>query len=214
MAKSDPTTVDEYIAAQPAAAKSILERVRSTIRKAIPDAEEVISYKIPAYKQNSRAVIYFAGWKQHYSVYPATAQVVAAYKDELARYEVNKGTIRFPLSQPVPVKLIERIAKLLAEEVAEREKAKPRPAAHRAGGKTRKQSGAVEHIAYHKDGSVWARGLMLDGTPTGYWEWFRNDGTRMRSGSFESGQQVGQWTTYDRKGEVYKVTNMKVRSLK
>lgn len=65
------------------------------------------------------------------------------------------------------------------------------------------------HLQYHKDGSLWARGQTLGGVPTGYWEWFRKDGTKLRSGHFEDGQQVGEWTTYDRKGQVYKVTNMK-----
>lgn len=124
MAKTDFKSVDEYVASQPKAVQEILWRVRSTIRKAVPGAEEVISYKIPAYKLHSGPVLYFAGWKQHYSLYPATAHVVAAFKDELAPYEVRKGTIRFPLSQPVPVKLIGRIAKFRAKEVAEREKAK------------------------------------------------------------------------------------------
>jgi len=111
MAKTDFKSVDEYIASQPAAVQSILGRVRSTIRKAVPAAEEVISYKMPTYKLHGGPVLYFAGWKQHYSLYPATARVVAAFKDELAPYEVNKGTIRFPLSEPVPVNLIGRIAK-------------------------------------------------------------------------------------------------------
>lgn len=61
---------------------------------------------------------------------------------------------------------------------------------------------------YHKDGSVWAIGQMLDGVPTGYWEWFRKDGTKLRSGTFENGEQVGAWTTYDQSGNVYKVTEM------
>lgn len=65
------------------------------------------------------------------------------------------------------------------------------------------------HTHYHKDGSVWARGQTIDGVATGYWEWFRKDGVRMRSGHFEAGAQVGQWTTYDKEGEVYKVTTMK-----
>jgi len=69
-------------------------------------------------------VIYFAGWKQHYSLYPFTAPVVAAFKADLAPYKVSKGTIRFPLSEPVPVKLIEGIAKVRAKEVAARHKAK------------------------------------------------------------------------------------------
>jgi len=124
MAKTDFKSVDEYIAGQPEAVQGILGRVRSTIREAVPAAEEVISYKMPTYKLHGGPVLYFAGWKQHYSLYPATERVVAAFKDELASYEVHKGTIRFPLSQPVPVKLIGRIAKFRAKEVAEREKAK------------------------------------------------------------------------------------------
>jgi uncharacterized protein YdhG (YjbR/CyaY superfamily) len=124
VARTDFKSVDEYIASQPEALRALLERVRSTIRKALPDAEEVISYKIPAYKLHGRAAIYFAGWKQHYSIYPAGERLVAAFKDKLALYEVSKGTIRFPLSQPVPVRLIERIAKFRAKEVAEGWKAK------------------------------------------------------------------------------------------
>jgi uncharacterized protein YdhG (YjbR/CyaY superfamily) len=124
MAKTAFKSVDEYIASQPEAAQGILKRVRSTIRKAVPGAEEVISYQIPTYKLRGGPVIYFAGWKQHYSLYPATGHVVAAFKDELAPYEVSKGTIRFPLSEPVPVKLIEGIAKVRAQEVAVRERVK------------------------------------------------------------------------------------------
>ncbi len=69
-----------------------------------------------------------------------------------------------------------------------------------------------ERIDYHKDGSVRARGFTTeDGTLTGYWEWFRKDGTKLRSGSFENDEQVGEWTTYDKSGEVYKVTVKKRR---
>ena len=64
-------------------------------------------------------------------------------------------------------------------------------------------------VHYHKDGSIWAQGQTLDGTPTGYWEWFRKDGTKMRSGYFENGLQIGDWTTYDKQGNVYKITKMK-----
>lgn len=66
-----------------------------------------------------------------------------------------------------------------------------------------------EFTKYHKDGSIWAKGRMLDGDPVGYWEWFRKDGSRMRSGHFEAGEQVGEWITYDQQGQEYKVTQMK-----
>ena len=116
--------MDDYLAAQPEATQRILGRVRSAIRKAMPEAEEVISYKIPAYKLHGRIVIYFAGWKEHYSIYPAIGALVAEFRDELAPYKISKGTLRFLLSQPVPVKLIERIAKFRAQESAKRAKAK------------------------------------------------------------------------------------------
>src|SRR2546425_10445151 len=124
MAKTDFKSVDEYIATHPEGEQAVLQRVRGAIRKALPGADEGIGYQIPTYKLHGGYVVYFAGWKQHYSLYPATDHLLAAFKDDLAPYKVNKGTIRFPLSQPVPVKLIERIAKYLAKEAAERAGAK------------------------------------------------------------------------------------------
>lgn len=123
MAKTDFKSVGHYIAARPEAIQGVLELVRSTIRKALPGAEEVISYQIPAYKLRGETVIYFAGWKQHYSLYPVTAHLVEAFKDDIAPYELNdRGTLRFPLAQPVPMNLIARIAKLRAKQVAHRRK--------------------------------------------------------------------------------------------
>ena len=124
MEKAGFRSVDEYMAAQPAEVRRLLRRVRETIRKAIPSAEESISYRIPTYKLSGRPVVYFAGFKAHYSLYPVTAPLVAALGDAAARYEKSTGTIRFPLDEPVPVRLIARIAKLRAQETAERAAAK------------------------------------------------------------------------------------------
>ena len=124
MAKTNFKSVDDYLATQPREVRPILQRIRNTIRKSLPGAEEVISYQIPAYKLHGSTVLYFAGWKHHYSLYPANEQLVAAFEDELAPYEVNdKGTIRFPLSKPVPVHLIARIAKFRAQQAKERARA-------------------------------------------------------------------------------------------
>jgi uncharacterized protein YdhG (YjbR/CyaY superfamily) len=123
MAKADFKTIDEYLASQPEAAQGILKRVRKIIREAVPGGEEVISYKIPAYKVHGGILLYYAGWKQHYSLYPAGERLVSAFKDELAGYKLSKGTIRFPLSEPVPAKLIGSIAKFRVQELAERGKA-------------------------------------------------------------------------------------------
>lgn len=115
-------SVDDYLAAQPEDVQGLLRRVRATIRKAVPKAEESISYQMPTYKLAGAPVLFFAGWKKHYSLYPATRAVVAALKDERALFKIEKDTIRFPLSEAVPVKLIERIAKLRAKELAARVK--------------------------------------------------------------------------------------------
>jgi uncharacterized protein YdhG (YjbR/CyaY superfamily) len=82
---------------------------------------------MPTYKLRDETVLHFAAWKHHYSLYAATASVVAAFKRELAPYDVIKGTIRFPLSEPVPEKLIERIAKFRAKQVGKRVTANTAP---------------------------------------------------------------------------------------
>src|ERR1700683_5751534 len=125
MGKANFTNVEEYISAQPETAQVVLRLVRSALRKALPGAEEVLSYKVRAYRLHGGIVLYFAGWKQHYSLYPAGESMVSALKDQLASYKVSKGTIRFPLSEPVPVRLLERIAEFHAEEAGEQKKSKP-----------------------------------------------------------------------------------------
>jgi uncharacterized protein YdhG (YjbR/CyaY superfamily) len=124
MAKTNFKSVNEYIASKPKDVRSTLQRVRSAIRKAVPAGEELISYQIPVYKLNGVPVLYFAGWKEHFSLYPASDGLVAEFKNELSQYRVSKGTIRFPLSEPVPVDLIERIAKFRAKLLTMRDQGK------------------------------------------------------------------------------------------
>ncbi|HKB14549.1 MAG TPA: DUF1801 domain-containing protein, partial [Planctomycetota bacterium] len=100
------------------AARRALALVRRAIRKGLPDAEESTSYGMPTYGVGGQRALFFACWKRHYSLYPATARLLAAFEDDLAPYEVEKATIRFPLWKPVPTKLIERIARFRAEEIA------------------------------------------------------------------------------------------------
>lgn len=109
-------SVDEYISAFPEDTQAALRQLRGAIRKALPEATEVLSYNMPAYKLGDRPVVWFAGWKSYYSVYPLTSGLFDAFKDELGPYKASKSTLRFPLSQPVPLKLIERIAKFRAKE--------------------------------------------------------------------------------------------------
>jgi len=131
MARTDFKSVDEYIASFPKDVQPILQLVRRTILKAVPAVEERISYQMPAYGSRNGPVVGFAGWKTHYSLYGATGHVVAAFKEDLAPYKVDKGTIRFPLSEAVPVKLIARIAKFRASQASERARTKRAGAANR-----------------------------------------------------------------------------------
>jgi uncharacterized protein YdhG (YjbR/CyaY superfamily) len=114
MKQTIPKSVDEYIAAQPETVRPKLEQVRSAIRRAVPEAVEGIGYRMPGYKLNGKPMLYFAGFKEHYSLFAASATFFAALEDELRGYELRKGTIHFQLTKPVPVKLITRIAKLRA----------------------------------------------------------------------------------------------------
>jgi uncharacterized protein YdhG (YjbR/CyaY superfamily) len=116
--QSIPTSVDEYIAAQPEAVRPKLEQVRAAIRKAVPDAVEGIGYRMPGYKLHGKPMLYFAGFKQHYSLFAASGTFFSALEDELKGYELRKGTVHFSLAKPVPVKLITRIAKLRAAGIA------------------------------------------------------------------------------------------------
>jgi uncharacterized protein YdhG (YjbR/CyaY superfamily) len=116
--KPTPLTIDDYIDAQPPAAREPLHRVRAAIRKAVPAADESISYNMPTWKLNGDRLLYCAAWKRHYSLYPATKRLLEAFRDDLAPYEINKSTIRFPLDHPVPTQLIARIAKFRAQEIA------------------------------------------------------------------------------------------------
>jgi uncharacterized protein YdhG (YjbR/CyaY superfamily) len=119
--KTDFKTIDEYIATHPPETQEILQRIRRPIHGAVPDAEEVISYQIPAVKFHGW-LFYFSAYRTHYSLScspPFT--IFEAFKEELSPYELSKCTIRFPLDRPVPVSLISDLAKFRAQENVARE---------------------------------------------------------------------------------------------
>lgn len=122
--------VDAYIARQPAASRPLLHAVRRIIRRTLPDAEETISYRIPTYKQGGHYVVYFAGWKHHWSLYPLSEPVRRALGRSLESYRISKGTVRFPFADPVPTRLVERIVLEMARAAAARRRTN-RPAAPR-----------------------------------------------------------------------------------
>jgi uncharacterized protein YdhG (YjbR/CyaY superfamily) len=111
------TTVDEYIAQYPPEVQRILEEVRAAIRTAVPQTEERISYGIPTFALDGRYVVYFSGWKRHVSVYPIPdTSADPALERELKPYMAGKGTLKFALDRPMPIPLIQRVAKRLLEQ--------------------------------------------------------------------------------------------------
>ena len=115
-------TVEEYIATFPPKTKKFLKDIRSTIKLAAPQAEETISYNMPAFKLHGM-LVWYAGYKEHIGLYPRTT-VIQAFKKDLAEYKQSKGTIQFPLDQPLPLDLITRIVKYRIKENLEAEKSK------------------------------------------------------------------------------------------
>jgi len=108
-------TVDDYIASFPSETQTILEQVRTTIKKAAPETQESISYAMPAYKFNGKPLVYFAGYKNHIGFY-ATPTGHEAFEKELSVYKQGKGSVQFPIDKPMPLDLIERITKFRVEE--------------------------------------------------------------------------------------------------
>lgn len=113
--RTAPKTIAEYVANYPNEVQEKLEKVRATIRKAAPAAEETISYRIPAFTLNGKDLIYFAAYKKHIGVYPAPLDN-PELKDELAVYASGKGTVKFPLDEPLPYGLITKIVKVRIKE--------------------------------------------------------------------------------------------------
>ena len=104
------TSMDEYIASFPQETQKVLEDIRATVKAVAPDAKEKISYQIPTFELNGRNLIHFAGWKKHVSLYPVPAGD-EAFEKKISKYVAGKGTLKFPLDEPVPLELIEEIVK-------------------------------------------------------------------------------------------------------
>ncbi len=120
--KSVPRNIDEYIAGFPAEIQEILQKVRETVRKAAPEAEEKISYQMPAFTLNGN-LVYFAAFKSHIGFYP-TPSGTDEFKKELSAYKGGKGSVQFPLNEPIPYDLITRMVKFRVKENIARAQAK------------------------------------------------------------------------------------------
>jgi uncharacterized protein YdhG (YjbR/CyaY superfamily) len=116
--RATPQTIDEYIAGFPKEVQAILEKIRATIKDAAPEAEEAISYQIPTFKLKGN-LVHFAAYRKHIGFYP-TSSGIEKFKQELSAYERAKGTVRFPIDQPVPYDLISKIVAFRVRENLER----------------------------------------------------------------------------------------------
>ena len=109
-------TIDDYIASYPDDVQSILEEVRRTIRSAVPAPGETISYAMPTITLDGKPLVYFAAWKHHIGIYPPIPEIDPELDQELAPYRAAKGTLKFPLREPIPYDLIGRVVALLVSE--------------------------------------------------------------------------------------------------
>ena len=202
--KSDatlPRTIDEYIAGLPPSVRPIFSKVRATVRRAAPRATEEIKYRLPTFVLHGN-LVHFGAFKNHVGFY-ATPSGNRQFQAELKAYPGAKGSVQFPFDRPIPYALIGRMVRFRVQENIARAAAKARPAASPVA-----KAKTTVRTVLHNDGTLWAKGPVIGKTMTGYWEWFRKDGTKLRSGHFAAGKETGEWTTYDRQGKVYKVTDL------
>ncbi len=113
--RTEYKTVDDYIKSFPVNIRELLNQMRKTIRKAAPEAEEVIAYGMPAYKLNKRPLVYFAGFKNHIGFY-ATPTGHSEFVKELSKYKQGRGSVQFPIDEPLPLDLVARITKFRVRE--------------------------------------------------------------------------------------------------
>lgn len=110
MAKTNFQSIDEYIAACPEQSQSYVQKIRKIVKSAVPKAKEKISYQIACFELNGKNLVHFAGWKKHVSMYPVPAGN-EAFNEEISKHADGKGTIKFMLDKPLPIKLIRQVVK-------------------------------------------------------------------------------------------------------
>lgn len=182
--------VDAHLERFPAAQADALRRTRDLIARALPGAEQVISYGMPTFKIDGVAVVGIEGFKQHNSLFPYSGDVLGLIAQEHPDWVAAKGTIHFPIDRPFPAGLLKRV---LALRIAEINASYP------------KKNGQTKE--FYDNGVLKLKGrTTAEGKMHGAWHWFRRDGSLMRAGSFRDEVQVGDWVTYDRDGNEVKRT--------
>ncbi|MCB1261799.1 MAG: DUF1801 domain-containing protein [Acidimicrobiales bacterium] len=174
------TPIDEHLAALPEPQRTTLEHLRDSLRQLLPTAEEKLSYRMPCFAVQGKAVAGFESFREHCSYFPHSGTVIAQAGPLPAWADADAGTLRFPIGKRLPKTLLRKLIRVRLDEIS----------AVTSG----------KRFEFFDDGTVRAAGSMRAGELHGDWRWYRRDGSLLRTGSFRAGEQVGTWTTYDRAG--------------
>jgi len=181
--------IDSYLAQTPQPHRKTLAALRAAIRRLLPSAEEGLSYGMPCFKVDGKGVAGFAAFKTHCTYFPMSGSVVDTLKNALSAYRVSKGGVQFAADKPLPPGLVKKLLQARLEELS----APP-------------AKGAGPTRSYYDNGVTRSCGRYKGGKMHGKWEFFRRDGSVMRTGEFRHGAQVGIWVTWGKNGRKVKET--------
>lgn len=189
MPRDDAAAVTQHLAGFPARQRRALESIRKSLITLLPGADEVIAWGMPSYRVDGDLVLSFSGFAHHNSLFPG-AGVVKTMRTALPGYETTKGTIHLPRDTSTPLAVLRTVVRARIDEIND---------------SYPKASGVTKE--FYDNGFLKHRGRMKGSAMHGAWEFFRRDGSPLRSGRFQHGEQVGLWTTYDRAGSPHRVTD-------
>lgn len=158
--------------------------------KLYPHAKRTVAWGMPTLQVGEDNLCHVMGFKNHNSLFPSSGAIAERLANDLKAFKVSKGTIQFDLVKPFPTKILKKVLAARLQQI---------------NGSYPKKNGLS--IEYYKNGATKFRGKVKAGAMHGKWEFFRLDGSLMRSGSFKDGKQLGIWRTYDAKGKVVKESN-------
>jgi uncharacterized protein YdhG (YjbR/CyaY superfamily) len=189
MTTPDSKAVTKHLANYPPAQRRALETIRSSLIKLLPGADEVVAWGMPSYRIDGELVLSFSGFAKHNSLFPG-AGVVKAMSTTLPECKTTKGTIHLPRDTSPPLAALRTVVRARIDEI---------------NASYPKASGVTKE--FYDNGFLKHRGRIKNGEMYGAWEFFRRDGSPLRSGRFDRGDQVGLWTTFDRAGAPHRVTD-------
>ena len=189
MAPHDAAAIRDHLAAFPPPQRRALETIHSSLIKLLPGADEVVAWGMPSYRIDGDLVLSFSGFADHNSLFPG-AGVVKAMSTALPEYKTTTGTIHLPRDTSPPLAVLRTVVRARIDEI---------------NASYPKASGVTKE--FYDNGFLKHRGRIKNGEMYGAWEFFRRDGSPLRSGRFDRGDQVGLWTTFDRAGAPHRVTD-------